>query len=51
MTASHYWVVKHKEEIMFTGTFIECWKHYVALCGNITVKEAENSGYRVTRFK
>lgn len=45
----HYWAVKRHHEILFTGTFTECWEHFVETMGEETLTALDAAGYRVAR--
>lgn len=46
---SNYWAVFHQKEILFSGTFTECWNHLVEMSGDQKVSEVVATGYRVAR--
>lgn len=47
----HYWTIKQHNEVLFTGTFIECWNRFVTEYGDMIISEAAQAGYRITRAK
>lgn len=47
--AKNYWSVFHKKEVLFSGTYTECWKFFVESEGNYKLKDLVEDGYRVAR--
>jgi hypothetical protein len=45
----HYWAVFHQTEVMFSGTFKECWDFFVESHGNQKLKQVVDAGYRIAR--
>lgn len=45
----HYWAVRNRDEILFTGTFNECWEELIKRFYNLTVGQLELAGVRISR--
>jgi hypothetical protein len=46
---THYWAVFHKKEILFSGTFTQCWNHFVKMAGDEKVSKVIAGGYHIAR--
>jgi len=48
----NYWgIVRENGNVVFDGTFVECWDHLVKTFGDRTLKEIIEAGYKITRIK
>ncbi len=44
-----YWTITHNGNVLFTGTFLECWDELVAQCGHLTLSSIDQAGIQITR--
>ncbi len=45
----HYWAVYEGENVLFSGSFNDCWKHFVTSLGSHTVSALAERGVRIGR--
>ena len=45
----HYWAICEGKNVLFAGSFNECWRSFVVTFGSYAVAELDTRGIRIAR--
>lgn len=48
-SSNHYWAIFEKKEVVFSGTFSQCWDELINRFYNLTVGQLELAGVKIAR--
>lgn len=46
---THYWAIFQDREVIFEGTFTECWYKLISTFGNVKLATLQNEGVKIAR--